>query len=407
MSKLYVKGGKRLRGSVTPSGSKNAALPIIFATLITKGTSVIHGVPDISDVRTSLDIIRSFGAVCTLNGGTLYINTDNLEYTRPKATLTSKIRASSYLLGACLSRFGIAHLCAFGGCNFENRPIDMHLYAASRLGAYEDGDKIRAKALTGADIYFNKISVGATVNALLMSATATGKSRIYSYAHEPHVHTLIDFLRSAGADIRILPGYIEIEGRELSSGCVRINPDMIEAGTYFALSLATDSDIRVYDISYAELSPFFDAVTGCGAQLTVTDKFVKISGELTTPCEIITSPYPGFPTDLQPQMAPLMARFLGGVITERVWLGRFGYLAELYKFGVSFERCGSTAYIRPSVIRSARASAPDLRGGAALLLCALSAEGESVIENSDVIDRGYENIVEKLSSLGAEINKIL
>lgn len=407
MSKLYVRGGKQLSGIITPSGSKNAALPIIFATIITKGTSVIYGVPDISDVRISLDIIRSFGAVCTFSGCTLYINTESLEYTKPPSALTSKIRASSYLLGACLSRFGVAHVCAFGGCNFENRPIDMHLYAAGVLGAYGDGEAIRAKRLKGADINFNKISVGATVNAILMAACASGKTRIYSYAREPHVYTLIEFLRSAGARITVMPDFIEVEGCELSSGTVRINPDMIEAGTYFALALATRSDIKISDISDAELSPFFDALTACGASLSVTDGYTQISGALSTPCQIITSPYPGFPTDLQPQTAPLMASFSGGSITEGVWHGRFGYLNELYKFGVEFELCGSTAYIRPSRMRPASVSVPDLRGGAAILICSLTAEGESVIENSEILDRGYEDIVGKLRSLGADINKTL
>ena len=406
MSKLLIKGGRRLSGVVKPSGSKNAALPIIFATVLMNGTSVLYGVPDISDVHIAIRIIEDLGAVCTRVGNALYINTKSLEYRKPEESYVCRIRASSYLLGSCLSRFGIAHISAFGGCNFENRPIDMHIAAAQSVGAVCEGDVIRASSLVGADIVFDKISVGATVNALLLTVSARGCSRIYGYAHEPHIHSLISFLRTAGAVIRVTPSYIEVEGRALHGGTVSIIPDMIEAGTYLALSLATGSDIAVEGAFGEELSSFYDAVIEGGAVFSRTSGCVSVLGKLDTPCEIKTSPHPGFPTDLQPQMAPLFAVYKGGVIREGVWCSRFGYLNELSSFGVAYERTGSVAIIKPSIFHPAIASVPDLRGGAALIIAALIADGESIINDAHIIGRGYENIVNKLRSVGADINEI-
>lgn len=405
MSKLVIRGGKPLFGAVRPSGSKNAALPIIFATLLTCGTSVLYGVPDIGDVRVALGIIEGLGARCTRIGEALYINTESLCYERPRDESVCKIRASSYLLGACLSRFGVAHISAFGGCNFENRPIDMHLFAATAVGARIIDDRINADRLFGADIRFDKVSVGATVNALLLTVCAEGTSRIYGGAREPHVHSLISFLRTAGASIRVADDLIEVEGRRLHGGVVTVIPDMIEAGTYLALSLATRSDISVADVN-GELSAFLGAVAEAGATVRRDGAFTRISGEMTAPCKIITAPHPGFPTDLQPQTAPVLALGRGGEITEGVWHSRFGYLAELERMGLKYARRESTAYIYPSTLHPAVTVAPDLRGGAALLIAALAVSGESVIERAELIDRGYEGIVEKLRAIGADIEKI-
>ena len=406
MKGLLINGGRSLSGAVTPQGSKNAALPMIFASLMLHGTSVIEGVPDITDVRVAIEIISRLGAECTFNKGVLYINTDRVNYIAPDSSLTSKIRASSYLLGACLSRFGIAHLSAFGGCNFEYRPIDMHLYAAEKLGAKVENGLISCNRLLGSDVCFDKISVGATVNSLLLSASACGRTRIFSYAREPHITSLVDFLVSAGAEISVMPQYIEVIGHHLSAGRGRVIPDMIEAGTYISVGIATDSRIILDCRPDGELLPFLDALTIAGASVECTDGKLSVSGDLLRPCKVVTAPYPGFPTDLQPLTAPLMALFSGGEITERVWLSRFGYLSALESFGLKFVRSGTCAEILSSKLHSAKAEAPDLRGGAALLVAALSAEGESIIENPEVIYRGYENIVNKLRMLGANIDEI-
>ena len=406
MKGLLINGGKKLQGTVMPQGSKNAALPMIFASLIMCGTSIIEGVPDITDVRDAIEIISRLGAKCTFKEGALYINSDGVAYTPPSSDLTSKIRASSYLLGACLSRFGVVHMCAFGGCNFEYRPIDMHLYAASAMGARIEGNTVVCDRLLGTDIRFDKASVGATVNALLLSASCEGRCRIFSYAREPHVLNLIDYLCSAGADITVLPDYIEVVGAPLSSGRCRVIPDMIEVGTYLAIGLATGSKISAACQADGELLPFLGVMSEGGAEASTLDGKVSLFGEIRHPCKVITSPYPGFPTDLQPQSAPVMALFSGGEIVENVWLSRFGYLNALGKLGVKHERTGSCAGIFPSRLHSGIAEAPDLRGGAALLIAALASSGESLIKNSDLIHRGYENIVEKLRRIGADITEI-
>lgn len=405
MSNLVICGGIPLSGRVIPSGSKNSALPIIFATVLCRGVSVLYGVPDITDVRVSLEIISSLGARCIRIGEALYIDTTDMEYHRPPSSLVTKIRASSYLLGSCVGRFGEAHISAFGGCAFENRPIDMHISAAVKLGCCVWDDRVLCTDLVGCDVYFDKVSVGATVNTILLASRAKGRTRIFGYAREPHIMNLISFLRTAGAKIALTDDYIDIEGRALMGGVCRIIPDMIEAGTYLALSLATGSDICVA-ASGGELLSFLDAVVDSGAVLSDYGGELSLSGTLSEPLRVVTSPHPGFPTDLQPQTAPLMACFSGGEIIENVWRSRFGYLAELSAFGVEYRLEANRAEIKPSRLRAATAVACDLRAGAALLIAALAADGESVIKNAEVIDRGYERIVEKLRYLGAKIEVV-
>ena len=406
MSNFVVNGGKRLSGKIAVSGSKNAALPIIFATMITRGVSVLHNVPNIKDVRTSLAILESFGADVSRLGGAVRIDTAKLFYNIPDERLVSSIRASSYLLGASLSRFNKTEIRSFGGCNFDNRPIDMHIAAMRAFGAVCDGDRIFASGLFGADIHFNKISVGATVNALILSASANGVTRIYNYAKEPHVIALIEFLVSAGADIRLCGDYIEVHGKELHGGTVRIIPDMIEAGTFLMMSVATDSRLDISFGCHEQLDALYKTLMRGGVSLYFDKNTVKNGCALTEPVEFETSPYPGFATDLHPIMAPLLANAYGGVMREGVWQSRFGYLSELSKFGVEYTVLANTATVFPSKIVNATASATDLRGGAALLTAALIAKGESVIRSSETVGRGYENIAEKLRAVGADIIEI-
>ena len=405
MGKFIINGALPLCGDIEISGSKNAALPLIFATLITNGISRIKSVPDISDVAVAVDLISSQGAVVWWDGGDMLIDTTRLSYSRPSEAQVAKIRASSYLLGADLARFGICRLQSFGGCNFDSRPIDMHVRAMTAMGAVRYGDNFYASSLCGADIAFDKISVGATVNAILLGSVASGRTRIFGYAKEPHVISLISFLCSAGADICLYEDRIEIVGAHLHGGSATVIPDMIEAGTYAALSLVTDSDIRIHGIIPEHLKSFFAVLEQGGASVTVKDGALSVRGEITSFLNVVTSPYPGFPTDLQPQMAPLLAAFCGGRITENVWKGRFGYLSELHRMGVEYEICDSSALIRKSSVISAEVTAPDLRGGAALLICALFARGKSVIHSSEIIKRGYSDVVRKLRSIGADISE--
>lgn len=403
MGKFIVNGAKTLSGNVRISGSKNAALPLIFATVITRGESVLHNIPNISDVNVAIDLISSLGAEVRREGEDLYIKTTNLKYVKPNNNLVSKIRASSYLLGANLSRFGICHLQSFGGCNFDNRPIDMHLKALESFGAERIGDKFISKKLLPAEIIYDKISVGATINALLLASSTDGRSVIFGYAKEPHVISLVEFLRSAGAKITLFENRIEIIGTTLHGAEGTAVFDMVEAGTYAALSLLTDSQIKLKNLPASQLFSFFRVFVNAGVVISEKDGEFSISGTVGDFVSIVTEPYPGFPTDLQPQTVPILAKYCGGIITETVWHKRFGYLSELEKFGIKYEMCQNSAIIRPSRIHSAVAKAPDLRGGASLLMCALAARGESIIESSEIIKRGYSEVVQKLRLIGAEI----
>ena len=403
MGRFIINGGRKLSGEISVSGSKNAALPLIFASITAHGISTFANIPDIIDVEIAFEILRNMGAEVTRAGELATVNTSNLEYSPPSEASVSKIRASSYLIGACLARFGKVEILRFGGCNFDNRPIDMHISAAIALGARLSGDLLFADKLIGADIHFDKISVGATVNAIIMAASAIGKSRIYGYAREPHVISLVEYLRSAGAKISLCDEYIEIFGADLKEGSARIIPDMIEAGSYLSLSLMNNSELCVRGADFGHLESFLVEVVKSGAVVEYNAESVTVSGSLTEPMNIITAPYPEFPTDLQPLTAPLLARFYGGKITEGVWHNRFGYLGELSKFGVEYESFDGYSVVKPSRLKSANATSPDLRGGMALVLAALSTNGESVIYGSELIKRGYADIVGKLRKIGAEI----
>ena len=405
MPRLCILGGKRLHGEIEVGGSKNAALPILFATLTTRGITRLDGVPDILDVRVTLRILRCFGAKIRAEGQSLIIDTREVFYTRISGEITSMLRASTYLIGACLSRFGRVELSDYGGCSFGKRPIDMHVAAACSLGAVNNNGELACRELSAGEICFDRISVGATVNALIMCASARGESRIYGYAREPHVFSLIDFLIGAGADIKVFDDHISVKGASLLGSYAKIIPDMIEAGTYLALSLATDSDITVVGANASELSSFSAFLTKYGVGIEEGVGYMRARGSLSGFAELLTGPYPDFPTDLQPQMAPLLALGCGGRITEGVWHERFSYLAELSKFGVSYRRFDGGAEIYPSRLTAAVCTATDLRGGATLLIAALAAAGESVISSSELIDRGYQDVVPKLSRLGARIKE--
>lgn len=406
MSDFIVNGGRKLFGDVYIDGSKNAALPIIFATVAIKGISRIENLPDIDDVDIAFRIVESFGAKIFRDGSRAVIDTRELHYTDPPEELVSSIRASSYLIGACLSRFGRARIRRFGGCNFENRPIDMHICAAVSLGASLSLGELTAPRLVGADIIFDKISVGATVNALILASGAVGRSRIYGYAKEPHVISLADFLRKSGAEITIFDEYIEVIGGELSDSSAYIIPDMIEAGTYILISLATGSSLRICGADTLHLGSFFDFLRPLRVNIEASDGCVSVDGVPTGTANIVTAPYPGFPTDLQPQSAALISAFGGGRIEEGVWKGRFGYLKSLANFGVRYTLYDGYAEIRPSKLHPANATCPDLRGGAAILICALIAEGRSRISGASLIKRGYGNIIKKLRGVGADIIEI-
>ncbi len=405
MEKLTVKGGRPLFGTVRVSGSKNAALPLIFATVLTDSVCVIENLPRISDVEVSLQILSSMGAQVRFTGrSSVEICTQNMRPCLPPPSLVCSLRASTYLLGAMLGRFGKAYVQDFGGCNFSKRPIDMHLFAAEALGARREGAELTAeRGLVGAVLPFDKVSVGATVNALLMAVSAKGTTVIENAAFEPHVDNLILFLRSMGASITRLGSSLSVQGRPLHGGRVTVTADMIEAGTYLLSGLATGGSVTAEGCEASHLEAFLSLLREGGASVKTEDGRITVSGRLSSPITVRTAPYPGFPTDLQPQTALIGALHRGAVVTERVFPERFGYLAQLKRMGLSFVRNGGSAYLFSSRLHANAVSAEDLRGGAALVLAALHASGESTVYGAVNVLRGYENIIEKFSGLGADI----
>ncbi len=404
MKKIVVRGGKKLSGEITVSGSKNAALPIIFACILIKGISEIENLPDIGDVRVALSILEGFGASVERREGITYIDTRHLSYSTPAGRLVSGIRASTYLIGSCLSRFGKCHIQSFGGCNFSLRPIDMHIDACRALGAVQIDDTIIAHRLCGAEISFRQPSVGATVNAILLATSAEGETLIRGCAAEPHIDALIDFLNSAGADITRRDRELLVKGRVLHGGKIKVIGDMIEAGSYLALGALSGGSVTLLEAPIDDMPLVISCLEDYGAEPKIHDGKIEISGSLQrNRISIFASPYPGFPTDLQPIFAPLMAAGEGGSITDDVWASRFGYLSSLSPLGVNYSVLGNTAELYPSTMSNGITASTDLRGGMACLITALFASGISEIYSADIILRGYENLENKLRALGAEL----
>ena len=403
MKKIVIEGGRRLSGEVKVSGSKNAVLPIIFSCILINGVSEIENVPDIGDVYVALQILSFLGADIKTEGEKTFIDTKNLTYREPPSNLVQGIRASTYLLGSCLSKFGRCPIMHFGGCNFSHRPIDMHISAALSFGATLEDGVLVADKLHPAEISFKKASVGATVNAILLAAGIEGRSVLRGCAIEPHIDALIEFLNSAGASIVRNGREIIIDGSRLNNGKIKIIGDMIEAGSYLALG-ALCGDVSVTNAPIGDMTSIISAFSDMGT--TIEKKTpCRLTPKVASPrkAKLIADPYPDFPTDLQPIFAPLMACLSGGEIIDNVWRDRFGYLSTLSAFGVEYRHQGNHALIMPSRIQSATVSAPDLRGGMAALICALVTNGRSVIYSADTILRGYEKLEEKLSAIGADI----
>ena len=402
MSKFIVRGKNTLRGTVCVDGSKNAALPVIFASLALIGTSHIIGLPNIGDVDIAIKLIEEQGAIVTKKGNVTTINSENASYVKPSRDLVSRLRASTYLIGACLSRFGRVDVGGYGGCAFCPRPIDYHLSVAQNMGASLNSDTLTASRLTPVICKFPKPSVGATVNFLILAATTEGESRLINPAREPHIDTLIEFLRSAGAFIERDGLGITVRGGSLGGAEVRIRGDSIEAGTLLTASLITGGNVRVIGADPTELSPFLALLRRAGASVN-SDVGITVSAEKLLFSTVIATAYPGFPTDLGPICAPLFAAFSGGRIFDRVWIGRYGYLSELAKLGVNYVLNEKGARILPSALTPGSVVATDLRGGAACILAALGADGYSEIHSAETILRGYSNFEKKLTALGADV----
>ena len=405
MEKFVITGGKPLHGEVTISGAKNAAVGILPATILAADVCVIENLPDISDVAVSLKILSTLGAgIKMLNRNTYEIDTTHLNCTNVPDDLSRQMRASYYFLGALLSRFGKAQVAMPGGCNLGPRPIDQHLKVFSALGAEDSVDygmiTVRAKELNGAHIFFDKVSVGATMNGMLSAVMAQGQTILENCAKEPHVVDLANFLNMCGADVRGAgTDVIKVRGVEKMHGCTySIIPDQIEAGSYMVAAAATGGDVLIKNVTPKHLEPITAKLRRAGVDVEEFDDSVRVSrkGDIL-PLKINTMPHPGFPTDMQPLM---------GVLPS-VWDNRFRYVDELRKMGAVVQVDGQVAVFEGvDKLNPAPLRASDLRAGAAMVVAALMADGTSEIEEIGHIERGYENIVEKLRGLGAEISKV-
>ena len=403
MGYFVVEGGRELSGHIKVSGSKNGALPILFASICVRGVSVIRNLPDITDVRCALKILECLGALIDFKDNTAVIDTSEMVYDEISDGCVSSLRASTYLLGSMLSRFSVADVMRYGGCDFSSRPIDLHLYALKCLGAVEREGRLYLEDGHGGEIRFPLRTVGATVNALILSSTIPEESRIYNYSMEPHIFNLIEYLNSCGAEITVLNDYIRVIGAQLTGGEVTVRGDMIEAGSYLALSMMSGMGVSIGGFCSSELMCVLPPLEMGGASFGIGTDTIYPIRQISTSLNIHARPYPDFPTDLQPVFAPLMAYYYGGSITDHVWQSRYGYLSSLSNFGVRYS-LSDGAEIYSSRIVSANSRCVDLRGGMACLMCALAAEGRSVIHRGELVLRGYENLCEKLRSVGAVID---
>ena len=419
MDQYIIHGGTTLKGTVEISGAKNAAVAIIPAALLVQGVCRIENIPQISDTDTLLTILAELGArVSYLNKSTIEIDCSNARYQDAPYDLMRKIRASYYLIGSMLGRFGSAKTTMPGGCNFGVRPIDQHIKGMRALGAEISirGGYVYADALDGrlhgARIYLDKVSVGATMNIMIAAVLAEGRTVIENAAREPHIVDLANFLNSMGADVRGAgTDTIKINGVEaLHGGTYTIIPDQIEAGTYMVAAAATGGEVLITNIIPKHMDCITSKLEEMGAEVIEYDDAIRIrsDGNLrhTT---VKTHPYPGFPTDMQAQLCVCMT-IASGVsrLTESVYETRFfGYCSELESMGADIQISGKTAIVTGcDQLYGATVCANDLRAGAALVIAGLAAEGTTVVKNIHYVERGYEHLIQKLTALGADIRRV-
>ena len=415
MTKYIVRGGQPLFGEVHISGAKNAAVAIIPAALLVDGVCRIENIPQISDVTALLKILEQLGAsVRFLNRTDVEIDCRHIRTTQVSQELAHRIRASYYLIGALLGRFGAAEVSMPGGCNFGGvRPIDQHVKGFAAMGAeVREGDFIRARAangrMKGANIYLDVVSVGATMNIMMAAALAEGTTTIENAAKEPHIVDLANFLNSMGADIKGAgTDTIRVFGVDrLHGGTYAIIPDQIEAGTYMAAVAATGGQVLVRGIIPKHMDCITAKLQEMGVEVEEQDDtlLVRRAGKLMR-TNVKTLPYPGFPTDMQPQITTVLSLAEGtSIVTEGVWDNRYRYVGELTRMGAQIRVDGRTAVVEGvKTLHGAAVQAYDLRAGAAMLIAALAADGVSEISNVQYIERGYEDIIAKLRGIGAAI----
>lgn len=418
MEKIVIKGGRRLCGEVTIAGAKNAAVAVIPAAILVDGPCIIENVPAIRDVAVICEILKELGAsVEFLDKYTIKIDCSKVDkYTAPYE-MVRKMRGSYYLLGALLGRLKKADVALPGGCNFGSRPMDQHLKGFRALGAtvFESAGNgailAETDGLIGTNVYLDVVSVGATINIMLAATLAKGVTVIENVAKEPHIVDVANFLNAMGAKIKGAgTDVIKVYGAEkLHGGTYSIIPDQIEAGTFMVAAAATSGDILVKNVIPKHMDSISAKLIETGAEVIEYDDCIRVRGaDVVKHVNIKTLPYPGFPTDMQPQFVALLSAAKGtSIVTESVWESRFQYVDELIRMGADITVNARTAIIKgiPS-LNGIIVRATDLRGGAGMVIAGLMAKGVTEITDIQYIDRGYEKMEEKFRQLGADISRI-
>ena len=423
MTKYLIRGGKPLYGQVDISGAKNAAVAIIPAALMVDGVCRIENLPQISDVTLLLHILQDMGAdVRTVNRTTVEIDASRVRATKVPQEPARKIRASYYLIGALLSRFGCAEVPMPGGCDFGTRPIDQHIKGFVAMGGdvVVEGGFVRAFSanetgrMKGASVYLDIVSVGATMNIMLAATLADGMTVIENAAKEPHIVDLANFLNSMGANIMGAgTDVIKIRGVErLGGGSYSIIPDQIEAGTYMAAAAAVGGEVKVANVIPKHLECITAKLQEMGVEVVEEDEAVIVRRDPAVALQrtnVKTMPYPGFPTDMQPQIAAVLCLAKGtSILTEGVWDNRYRYVGEFHRMGAQIQVDGKMAVIEGvERLSGAAINACDLRAGAAMIIAGLAADGSTEIGHIHHIERGYEDIVRKLTGIGADIQVLV
>ncbi len=417
MEKLVINGPTPLKGEVNINGAKNAAVAILPATLLINGTCVINNLPNISDVKLSCEILEELGAkIKWLTPNEIEIDTRNINTTKAPLSLTSKFRASYYIIGSMLGRKGEIEVGMPGGCKLGARPIDQHIKGFELLGAKVTVEKgtinAKTKKLTGTNIYMDIVSVGATINIMLAAVLAEGTTIIDNAAKEPHIVDVANFLNTMGADIRgagtdviKINGVKELHGNSTYS----VVPDQIEAGTFMLAAVATKGNILIKNCITKHLDSITAKILEIGGNVEDYGDSIRVwCNKRPNKANIKTLPYPGFPTDLQPQMGVVLSLADGtSIINESIWESRFQYTDELNKMGARITAQGKTAFFEgvPNLY-GAPVYSTDLRAGAALIIAGTAAHGTTEVYNLEHIDRGYEHIEEKFKELGAKIERV-
>ncbi|WP_304942477.1 UDP-N-acetylglucosamine 1-carboxyvinyltransferase [Vallitalea guaymasensis] len=416
MEQLVIKGNTRLTGEVFISGAKNAALAILPAAILANDVCIIENVPCVKDIKVLLQSMEQLGVLVEyIDEHKIKVDTRNIHNLKVDYDYIKKIRASYYLLGALLGKYREAEVALPGGCNIGSRPIDQHIKGFEALGAKVEVKHgiIEASAddLIGTNIFLDMSSVGATINIMLAAVLAEGTTVIENAAKEPHIVDVANFLNSmgakikgAGTDVIKIAGVDELHGTEYM-----IIPDQIEAGTYMIAGAITGGDVTVTNIIPKHMEAISAKLIEMGAVIEEYDEAIRVTanGPLKN-IHVKTLPYPGFPTDMQPQMTALLSKTSGtSIMTESIFESRFSYTDELNRMGANIKVEGNTAVVEGvKQLTGAEVAAPDLRAGAGLILAALAAKGETVITNVEYIDRGYEHVEQKLTNLGADIFRV-